>query len=189
MTRLNSKSDTDLLKLLADGEKTAFEVLYNRHWSVIYRLARKILEDNEVAKDVVQEAFISLYENALKKEIRDVQAYLFQAAKFQCFMQLRAGKISEKHLARITRIISSNCVEEDFEAEELQSNLNHQIAALPDKCREVFYLSRFESLPNKKIAEKLNISHKTVENQISKALKTLRLSLDKLMVLVLINIL
>jgi RNA polymerase sigma factor (sigma-70 family) len=62
----------------------------------------------------------------------------------------------------------------------LQHVLDESIAALPEKCREVFYLSRFESLSNKKIAERLNISHKTVESQITKALKILHVSLDKL---------
>ena len=95
-------------------------------------------------------------------------------------MQLRSGRISEKHLHQMNLIIASNELEEELDAKELQSRLDESIAALPEKCREVFYLSRFESLPNRKIAERLKISQKTVENQITKALKILHTSVDKL---------
>jgi RNA polymerase sigma factor (sigma-70 family) len=82
-------------------------------------------------------------------------------------------------------IIASNALEEEMDAKELQFILDQRIATLPEKCREVFYLSRVESLSNKKIAEKLNISHKTVENQITKALKILQTSVNKLAALIL----
>ena len=100
-------------------------------------------------------------------------------------MRLRAGRISVKHLQRMELIITSNEVEEGIDAADLQKILDEGIAALPEKCREVFYLSRMESLSNKKIAEQLHISPKTVEHQISKALKTLRTSVDKLAAFVL----
>lgn len=80
-------------------------------------------------------------------------------------------------------VIAANTLEDEINAKELQSLLDESIATLPEKCREVFYLSRVESLSNKKIAERLNISHKTVENQITKALKILHTSVDKLAVL------
>jgi RNA polymerase sigma-70 factor (family 1) len=173
-------SDSQLIDRLRSGDQNAFTVIYDRHWESLYRTALRILEDHEQAKDVVQEAFISLFEKANTNSIRNLQAYLYQVVKYQCFMQLRSGKISEKHLSQINTIIASNELEEELHAKELQVVLDESIAALPEKCREVFYLSRVESLPNKKIAEKLNISHKTVENQITKALKILHVSLNKL---------
>lgn len=173
-------SDSQLIDRLRSGDQNAFTVIYDRHWESLYRTALRILEDHEQAKDVVQEAFISLFEKANTNTIRNLQAYLYQVVKYQCFMQLRSGKISEKHLSQINTIIASNELEEELHAKELQVVLDESIAALPEKCREVFYLSRVESLPNKKIAERLNISHKTVENQITKALKILHVSLDKL---------
>ena len=95
-------------------------------------------------------------------------------------MHLRSGRILEKHLNQMNLIIASNELEEEMEAKELQFVLDESIATLPERCREVFYLSRFESLSNKKIAERLKISNKTVENQITKALKILHTSVDKL---------
>jgi len=76
-------------------------------------------------------------------------------------------------------------LEEELDAKELQSHLDESIATLPERCREVFYLSRFECLPNREIASRLNISSKTVENQITKALKILHTSVDKLAVVML----
>ena len=176
-------SDGELVLLLKQGEQNAFTVIYERHCAALYRTASRILEDEALAKDVVQEAFISLFEKATEQSIENVGAYLYQSVKYLCFMQLRSGKISDKHLSKINTIIACNEVEQELDARELQSVLEQSIASLPEKCREVFYLSRFESLPNKKIAERLNISHKTVENHITKALKILHLSVDKLVVI------
>ncbi len=177
-------SDAELVELLKGGEQNAFTVIYDRHCSTLYRAALRILEDEALAKDVVQEAFISLFEKATNNTIENVQAYLYQSVKYLCFMQLRSGKISDKHLKQINTIVAANEVELELDARELQSVLDESIASLPEKCREVFYLSRFESLPNKKIAERLNISHKTVENHITKALKVLHMSVDKLAIVV-----
>jgi RNA polymerase sigma-70 factor (family 1) len=179
----NEKADHELTSLCRAGNHDAFTEIYHRHFSMLFRIASRIVEDESAAKDVIQDVFISFFENASKREILNLQAYLLQSVKYKCFMHLRSGKISEKHLQRMQHIIVSNVVEEAFNAAELQEVLDKGMAVLPEKCREVFYLSRFESLPNKQIASLLNISHKTVENQITKALKLLRLSVDKLAVL------
>jgi RNA polymerase sigma-70 factor (family 1) len=179
------QTDAELLDLLKIGDKRAFTIIYDRYCSKLYRAAFKILEDHDLAKDVTQETFIMLFEKVSDRMIINLQAYLFQTVKYQCFMHLRSGRISEKHLHQMNLIIASNTLEEELNAKELQFLLDESIATLPDKCREVFYLSRFESLSNKKIAERLNISHKTVENQITKALKILHTSVNKLAVLIL----
>ena len=173
-------TDKELLLIFKSGNIQGFNTLFNRHWSSLFHLSTRILEDDDLAKDTLQEVFVSLYEKAHHKEITYVKSYLLQAVKYQCFMHLRAGKISERHLHRLQTVWSANYVEEYMDAEELDELLRQEMESLPEKCREVFYLSRYELLSNKKIAEQLNISQKTVEHQISKALKTLRLSMDKL---------
>jgi RNA polymerase sigma-70 factor (ECF subfamily) len=174
------RTDAELLDQLKAGDRHAFGSIYDRYSPALYRTAFNILNDHDLAKDVVQETFIMLFEKAKERIINNLQAYLFQTAKYQCFMHLRSGRISEKHLHRMNVIIASNALEEELDAKELQSVLDQSIATLPERCREVFYLSRVESLPNKKIAEQLKISHKTVENQITKAIKILQTSVDKL---------
>jgi RNA polymerase sigma-70 factor (family 1) len=173
-------SDHELLLTFRSGDIQGFNTLYHRHWAALFRLARKILDDHDLAKDTVQEIFVSLYEKAADKEITQVKSYLLQSVKYHCFMHLRSGKISEKHLQRLTTVSAANYVEEYIDGEELHALLNHKIESLPEKCREVFYLSRYELLSNKMIAEQLNISQKTVEHQITKALKTLKHSLHKM---------
>ena len=180
---LAQRSDNELIDMLRRGDQAAFNVIYERYCATLYRTAMRILEDNDLAKDVVQEAFISLFEKSGRTAILNLHAYLCQVVKYQCFMQLRAGKISEKHLSQMNTIIVSNELEQELDGRELQAILDESIATLPEKCREVFCLSRFESLSNKKIAERLNISHKTVENQITKALKILHTSVDRLVVI------
>jgi RNA polymerase sigma-70 factor (family 1) len=175
----SDRTDAELLDQLKAGDRHAFAAIYDRYSSSLYRTAFSILNDRDLAKDVVQETFIMLFEKSNERIILNLQAYLFQTAKYQCFMHLRSGRISEKHLHRMNMIIASNALEEEMDAKELQSLLDESIASLPEKCREVFYLSRVESLPNKKIAEQLNISHKTVENQITKAIKILQTSVNK----------
>lgn len=177
------QSDNELLSNFVAGDVRAFDVLFNRHWRSLFLLASKILEDEDRAQDALQEAFVSLYENAGRREITHVRSYLYQAVRYQCFMQLRSGKISVEHLARLAKVYSSNNVEEYMNAAELEELLHKSIEALPEKCRAVFYLSRYELLSNQKIAEQLNISQKTVEHQLTKALKKLRLSVDKMVVL------
>ncbi|HEX6226892.1 MAG TPA: RNA polymerase sigma-70 factor [Chryseolinea sp.] len=176
----SNRPDQELLDLLKTGDRFAFAAIYDRYCSSLFRVALNILGDGEIAKDVVQEAFIMLFEKVNERVIVNLQAYLFQTVKYQCFMHLRSGRISEKHLHQMNLILASNAVEEEIEAKELQSVLDQSIATLPERCREVFYLSRVESLSNKKIAERLKISHKTVENQITKALKILHSSVNKL---------
>jgi RNA polymerase sigma-70 factor (family 1) len=180
----SSRADADLYLLFKSGDVQGFNTLFNRHWIGLFRVAKKILDDDELAKDAVQETFLSLYERDSAVDINHIRAYLFQSVKYQCFMQLRSGRISEKHLARLQTVMSFNNIEEEMDARELQTMLNFEIESLPEKCRQVFCLSRFEMLSNKKIAERLNISQKTVEHQITKALKTLRISLDKMAIFV-----
>jgi RNA polymerase sigma-70 factor (family 1) len=177
--------DDEIFALFKSGDRRGFELLFNRYWQEIHTLSSRILEDPELAKDVVQEVFISVYENRETSDIKNIRGYLFQAVKYRCFMHLRSGKISERHLLRMNTVIVGNAVEEQMDANELEVILREGMQALPEKCREVFYLSRYEFQSNKSIARQLNISTKTVEHQITKALKTLRISMDKFAILIL----
>lgn len=177
-------TNEQLLQLFREGSEDAFTKLYERNWKRLFVIASRILEDEMAAKDVVQDVFVSFYERAAGADIVFVAAYLTQATRLRCFMQLRDGKITERHLARLSRVCSTNDTEELLSVKELDEFLKKQIDLLPDKCKEVFYLSRFELLSNQKIAQRLNISPKTVENQITKAIKVLRTSVEKIAVLV-----
>jgi RNA polymerase sigma-70 factor (family 1) len=173
-------NDNDLIHCIARGDQRAFATLFDRHWKKLYHTAFNIVEDRDAAEDIVQDCFISLWEKSSHKHIDNVGGYLFKSVKYACFMHLRSGAISRKHLDHINRLAFDNSTEENFYVQELQEVLDSSIATLPEKCREIFYLSRFEFLPNKQIARQLQISPKTVENQITKALRILRLSVNKM---------
>jgi RNA polymerase sigma-70 factor (family 1) len=184
MDHVSAISDAELAVRLKSRDKTAFDLVYQRYWLKLYRVAVHIVEDRAVAEDVTQDSFISYWEKASLQDIRNIEAYLYQMVKYRCFMHLRSGSISRKHLDRFASVLANAVtIDTEFEARELEQVVDQAIASLPEKCREVYQLSRVEQLPNKKIAEKLHISPKTVENQITKALRHLRLSLDKLAVL------
>lgn len=184
---INSKSDDrELLISIRNGDQRAFAILFERHWKRLYRAALRNIDDRDVAEDIIQDCFISLWEKSASREIENVGAYLYQSVRYKCFMHIRSGTISKKHLDRINSVATpQNPIEEFIDERELQAVLDHSMATLPDKCREIFYLSRFELLPNKKIAEQLHISPKTVENQITKALRILRVSVDKMISIIL----
>lgn len=88
-------SDDALLLIFKSGDVRGFNILFDRHWASLFRLARKILEDDDLAKDTVQQVFVSFYEKAHAKEINHVKGYLLHSVKYQCFMHLRSGKINE----------------------------------------------------------------------------------------------
>lgn len=182
-----TSDDNTLLRCIAQGDQRAFAVLFDRHWKVLYNKAVNLLEDPAAAQDVVQDSFISLWEKSTHQSIENVGGYLYQSVRYACFMHMRSGAISQKHLDHIHQraVAISTSVEQELDAQELQAVLDQSMDRLPEKCREIFYLSRFELLPNKQIAKQLQISPKTVENQITKALRILRLSVDKLVSVVL----
>lgn len=183
--KTQNQPDAHLLISFSKGDRHAFEVLYTRYWESLFKTASRIMNDTEIARDVVQDVFVSLYERKEEIRILNVNAYLFQCVKLKCFMLLRSGKITEKHLGRINQVMMANVVDEEMSIKELEAALKKEIENLPDKCRQVFYLSRYELQSNQKIAETLNISKKTVEHQITKALKRLRLTVDKLAIIAL----
>lgn len=178
-------TDRELVHKVRSGDKLAFDSVYTAHWKRLFQVAAKIVESKTIAQDIIQDTFISFWEKGCHQEIDNIEAYLYQTVRFRCFMHLRSGKISQKHIERFTTLVSANVTEEEIDYHELELLLEESMRSLPDKCREVFYLSRFEALPHKEIAQQLHISPKTVENQISKAIKHLRLSIDKLAVVAL----
>ena len=181
---LASCADKTLIALLQQGQWAAFDELYNRYWEKLYHAAWNVLQDDESSKDVVQEVFTDLWTRRSALQIDQVSAYLYKAVKNQVIMLIRRKKLRDSYLDRFNRILETNAVEESIYRNELEKAFEQSLTTLPPRCREVFYLSRFQCLSNQEIARRLSISVSTVENQINKALKRLRFSLDRLMTLI-----
>jgi RNA polymerase sigma-19 factor, ECF subfamily len=175
--------DQELLAMVAQDNHQAFDEVYKRYWEVLVKTAYNVTQDKEVCHDCVQEIFVSLWAKRNQIKIRDLSRYLFRSVRLKVFEYLRNGNIAQKHLDRMNFIISSNNIEHITNHSELKMKLDLSLAKLPERCKEVFKLSRFEHLSNAEISNQLNISAKTVEGHITKALKQLRTDLGMLIII------
>ena len=177
MIRNTAISDSDLLTLFKGGDQSAFKSIYERYWQLLYISACKILKDEEEAKDVVQEVFISLLSKREELEISvGISSYLYSAVRYKIFDLISRKKVRQIHLDSLESYVSVGNFSTDraLIEKEITAEIEKEIQNLPQKMKEVFELSRKEELSHKEIAEVLNISDKTVKKQISNALKLLK---------------
>jgi len=176
---------SDALLLLKAGNERAFEFLYNHFAGRIYHYVFSRVRMKEPTEEIVQEIFLSLWNKRETLQINcSLESYLFGAAKYKILSFIRAEHIRKKYAADFTLFASErydNSVEELIDLKDLQYTLNEKISELPVKCQTAFRLSRMEHEPIPQIAERMNISTRTVENYISQALKHLRTSLGELL--------
>lgn len=161
--------------------QAAFEALFKTHFAYLCNFANQYVNDREVAQDICQQSFIKLWEKRADMDpAQSVQSYLFTSVKNRCLNYLRDN---QKYRSRI---LDLDCGDIDFSqevedltaTEELQQRIDAALASLPEKCRQVFERSRFQQMKYQDIANELDISLKTVEAHMSKALKTLRAALS-----------
>lgn len=171
---MHTLSDKELMRKMQKSE-SAFEIIFDRHWSRLYTYAFNVLKDQSVCEDLVQEVFIDLWQKRKEKEIENLSAFLLQAIKFKIFNHIRSLKVVHGYLDRISKLeITQASFEETLLAQEDEKLIRAMVEDLPSRCKEIFLLSRFEQLSNQEIATQLGISIQTVKNQISKALSHLR---------------
>jgi len=176
-----NSTDKEIFNLLRWGNKEAFDLLYKRYWAELYKYAFYILRDEEVCKDIIQDIYTWIWENKDKLDIQTPSAYLKTAVKFKIANYIRSGNIRKSFFEDAARFDFSNSVpneEELLELKELNHIIENTVANLPEKCKEIFNLSRVGNLSNREIASQLGISVKTVENQITIALKRIRSKLS-----------
>lgn len=175
MSHYSDLNDTELLNLLKNGDYSAFNELYNRHWSALYGSAYNILRNKEACQDILQEVFVWFWEHRTTWQLTSCKGYLLTAVKFKIANYIRNNKVRSSFFEKLSNIQVAFIEDHiGLEVRQLQEFILKFTEQLPDRCREVFYLSRYENLSNKEIAAKLMISEKTVENQITTALKKLR---------------
>lgn len=174
----SNSSDQELLVLLADGDHAAFAEVYDRYWNGLYHTAFGILRQGDVAQDIVQEVFIDLWNRRQAARVQSLKPYLHQAARFQVLKAIRAGKVDQSFYERVARVTARISDADPVQFKELQEIINGLLESLPDNCREVFRLSREERLTYAEIAQRLDISVKTVEKRMSLALRHFRAGLN-----------
>ncbi len=162
-------------------------MLFRQEFKGLCFFAVKYVKDYDTSREIVQDAFINLWE---KKNVIDlskpVKSYLSTSVRNKCLNHLRDNQKFNTDILSMEDLLSDYGVEpQDTMVEaDIRQNIQDAIGELPEKCREIFVLSRFENLKYQQIAEKLGISIKTVETQMSKALQHMRIRLKEYIVII-----
>lgn len=182
-----------LVKSLQEGKEEAFVYIFNTYYDRLINYAGRIVRDEEQAHDLVQEAYCRLFEARRTINIQlSIQSYLYKAVYNNCMNAIKHRKVEHNYIDQelldfyFTEIVQTPEAEVELLGEDIQSALEEAIGKLPERCREVFILSKIDELSNKEIAEKLDISVKTVEAQMTKALSRLRVELEWLLCVIFI---
>ncbi|RAJ93206.1 RNA polymerase sigma-70 factor (ECF subfamily) [Larkinella arboricola] len=177
-----SSSDPELLDFINGGKESALTELYDRYWESIFLYVVKVLKDPDGASDVVQETFIALWQKRGELDaVRSLKAYLISIARYKALKSISLNLSEERYRTSLLSFFNevANDPETQLMAQEMDTFLESQIQALPDRMREVFLLSRREQLSHAEIADRLQISDKTVKKQIYYALRQLRSAMDE----------
>ncbi len=168
-------TDGELLKIFKEDGSKGIELIFKQYYEVMCKTAYRITKEQSLAEDIVQEVFYELYKKREKLNIESLLGYLRRAVYNRAINKVKSSR-SYVDADEISYELSDSRTnsQEDMEYMELEAFINKVIDSLPEKCRLVFVMNRFEQLSYKEVAAKLEISVKTVENQMSKALKILR---------------
>lgn len=172
-------TDEQLLDMLKGSDEAAFTEIYQRYAIILYQFAWNILKDEEECKDAVQEVFVWFWNNRCNIQVTALKYYLLAAVKYKLIRVIQNSKRRDEILsARPLRAESS--VEEILELKELQAVISQFTQSLPPRAKKIFHLSRQQYLSNREIASRMQISEKTVENQMTITLKKLRHTLGNM---------
>jgi RNA polymerase sigma-70 factor (ECF subfamily) len=178
-----SETDADLIRRIRAGDERALEVVFRAHYVSMCTVVRRIVFAPDVAEELVQDVFFKLWSKRESiAEIDALKTYLYRAARNTALNHLRRQKLENAYEEREASKGEPSAVEatdDSAAATDLTVAVQAAIARLPDRCREIFLMSRDGGLTYNEIAKDLGISIKTVETQMGRALKSLRLSLAR----------
>ena len=163
-----------LIHRLKNGDEKAFTEIYNHYWPRLLAIGYHFTKDKQMAEDIVHDVMLSLWQRKNEVSIESLDAYLATAVKFAVFKMLAKSKRRDEIMDSIPSESSTNNIEQLLDAKFLEDYTNGIIEQMPEKTRLVFELSRHHSASNKEIAQKVNLSGKSVEYHLTKALKLLR---------------
>jgi RNA polymerase sigma-70 factor (ECF subfamily) len=170
-------SETSLIASLKKGDEAAFEKVFKTHFDSLYNYAYTILKNESSAEEVVQQVFFKIWEK--RESLPDetmLKAYLYRAVHNESLNAIKRQKVRTGYgMYAVSSIeVTTDNAAGKVNMRELQQELQKAMNELPEQCRTIFQMSRFEEMKYKEIADELNISPKTVENQMGKALRILR---------------
>lgn len=174
---MDYKEDAYLLHRLKEDDVKALKVLFDRYYADLCRYLSLLFKNKIIVEHIVQDIFVYLWENRHSLEITtSIESYLYAAGRYKAINHVRnARRREEIHQALMEgQPLDFKEVEEKLEIKELEKVISEAVNSLPDRCRQIFLLSRENDLSYKEIARLLDLSVNTVENQMSIALKKLR---------------
>ena len=161
------------------ADPAEFENVFKTHFKNLHAYAYTIVRDEDEAEEIVQNVFFKLWEKREQVHIeQSLTAYLYRSVYYESLNHLKHNKVKEDHKTRhIATYQSTNNDADSLIVKELREKIHTTVQELPEQCRTVFQMSRFEGMRYREIAQRLGISEKTVENHMGKALKVLRMKL------------
>jgi len=175
-----SQSDEKVLfENIKKGHLQSFETVFHQYYGMLCSFAENYTKNPDSAEEIVQDIFVRFWEKREQLNIEfSLKNYLLRSVKNQCLNYIKHEKIQQKHiLSTNAKHESNDSFEDNFLGIELAEKIEESISSLPEKRREIFRLSREDGLKYHEIANKMNISVKTVETQMSLAIKYLRTKL------------
>ena len=173
-----------IIKQLQDGNEKVFEQIVREYWPRMFKFALIYTQNNETSQELVQDTFLVLWNNrAVLKDNTNLITYLMVVLRNKCLNLLEQARIRQLYIEEIddetiyqraNLYVLQDEASQIVESEDLHKAIERALSKLPEKTREVFMLSRYDGLKNQQIAETKNISQKTVEYHISKALQILK---------------
>jgi RNA polymerase sigma-70 factor (ECF subfamily) len=182
-------NDHQLLERIRAGDKHAFETTFRKFYKKLRIYAYTFVKDNEDAEEIVQQVFCKIWERRDQLRLEGaLQPLLYRSVYNESLSQLRHQKVKNTFQVYQTQQMEQRELNLSHQilANELNQHIQRAIAELPEQCRTIFQMSRFEQLKYQQIADALNISIKTVENQMGKALKVLRIKLVEFLPLIIL---
>jgi RNA polymerase sigma-70 factor (family 1) len=170
----------EMIERIRSGDATIFKELFFQYYPALVIFAGRYIKQEDAAKDIVQNVFVKIYERRSKILLHsDIKYYLYKAVYNECVTEARRVATQKKHLGIVQKsepgILS---FDEGVEQTENERKLLLAIEKLPLKCKEILIMSKLEGMTNHEIARQLDLSKRTVETQISRALKKLRKGLS-----------
>lgn len=178
---MSQDADLLLFSQIKNDDLSAYEVVFKKYFKELFKFSMTYVRDSTIAEEMAQEVFLYIWEKRKKIEIQTtLKTYLYSAVKNKSLNYIKLELPKQQAMSDVSEVMLSVGSEQidEGEQEKLKRYIKQAVDALPNKCREIFILSRNAGLTYEEIAEELGLSKKTVENQMGIALKKLRDSLE-----------
>ncbi len=164
---------------LKTGDVDAYERIFKEYYRPLVVFAMKYINNVETAKEIVQDFFVKLYEKRHTVIIdTSLKSYLYKSVYNACLNYISQNEMRNRHFKNMALRTEDSVIDDHVTTVELQNRIYECIESMPEQCKRIFKMNRFDGLKNEQIAQKLNLSKRTVETQISKALRILRKKLN-----------